>query len=784
MDGPSTFIRNTNRTPIDGIWATPGIDIISGGYFAYDEVFPGTEHRCIWIDLSFATALGHNMPPIVRPQMRRLHCRDPRLVENFNSKLHKLYLKHNMLPRIIELEKAVTYPITRELADRYEELDNLRCRCVAEAERKCRKLRAGQVAFSPHLQQARRNIAAWRLLLRRQKGLKVSSRLLDRSIAKSNIASQAKNFSVDDLSSALTEAYRAYYEIKRNHSDIRQTALDTLAEVLASKGNFDKVTMLKVLRHRESQRQSARKLRYLRGKINTGSTTMVSIPDGPDQWRDITEKKAIEHAILANNQEKFSQSFHTPFYQPPLTREFGFLSLTPSAQAVLDGFYEAPPNTPLHILDLLIELQTPDGIKDVGRISPCIDLQGYRAFWRKANEKVSCYPSSLSFSSMKAGAFHDYISEVDCRLTRIPLISGYAPLRWRKCLDVMILKKAGVTHLSSLRTIVLFPVDCNFAFKYVGREMMKNAEKGNALAPEQYGSRKHHRSIDLAVNKALTFDLLRQLKKPGGLCSNDAKSCYDLIGHPQASLAMQRCGVPKSIIKCLFSQLQNATHQVRTGYGDSSSCYGGSNWAKPYHGIGQGNGAGAAIWAVISSPLLNLLRKKGFHCHFVAPLSSIDIKFSGYSFVDDNDLVIVKLSGGIYEEIITALQESVDTWERGLNATSGAIIPEKTFWFLIDFAWKAGQWRYKSIDESPGKLYANDIHGNRVSLRRYEAHEAQETLGVFLAPDGNHREQIAKIYGSHKNGQMLCVLAVFLVPTFALASYPRFGKPYYTPCQP
>jgi hypothetical protein len=88
----------------------------------------------------------------------------------------------------------------------------------------------------------------------------------------------------------------------------------------------------------------------------------------------------------------------------------------------------------------------------------------------------------------------------------------------------MILKKAGVTHLSLLRTIVLFPVDCNYAFKYVGRGMMKNAEKGHALAPEQYGSRKYHHSIDLAVNKALTFDLLRQLKKPGGLCSNDANT--------------------------------------------------------------------------------------------------------------------------------------------------------------------------------------------------------------------------------------------------------------------
>jgi len=346
---------------------------------------------------------------------------------------------------------------------------------------------------------------------------------------------------------------------------------------------------------------------------------------------------------------------------------------------------------------------------------------------------------------MKAGSFHDYISEVDCRMTRIPLMSGYAPNRWKKCLDVMILKKAGITHLFLLRTIVIFPVDCNFAFKYVGREMMNNAEKGQALASEQYGSRKYHRSIDLAVNKALTFDLLRQLKKPGDLCSNDAKSCYDLIGHPQASLAMQRCGVSKSIIKCLFSQLQNATHQVRTGYGDSSSFYGGNKWLKPYHGIGQGNGAGPAIWAVVSSPILNILRRKGLGCHFIAPFSSTEVKFSGYSFVDDTDLVIVQLSGASYETILQALQDSVDTWEGGLTATSGAIVPEKTFWFLIDFAWSAGQWRYKSLDECPGELSVNDINGNRSTLKRYDVSEAQETLGVFLAPDGNHKAQIKKM---------------------------------------
>jgi hypothetical protein len=104
----------------------------------------------------------------------------------------------------------------------------------------------------------------------------------------------------------------------------------------------------------------------------------------------------------------------------------------------------------------------------------------------------------------------------------------------------MILKKSGITDLSGLRTIVLFPIDCNYAFKHVGREMMKVAKSTKSLAPEQYGSRKRYKAIHLAANKALTFDILRQMKRAGAVCSNDAKSCYDLIGHTQAALSMQR----------------------------------------------------------------------------------------------------------------------------------------------------------------------------------------------------------------------------------------------------
>jgi hypothetical protein len=95
-----------------------------------------------------------------------------------------------------------------------------------------------------------------------------------------------------------------------------------------------------------------------------------------------------------------------------------------------------------------------------------------------------------------------------------------------KNVGVMIMKRAGYMHLVGLCTIVLFPVNCNFAFKHIGRAMMQVAEQTKALAPEQYGSRKGHQAISIATNKSLTNNLLRQLKLQGAICSNDAKVCY------------------------------------------------------------------------------------------------------------------------------------------------------------------------------------------------------------------------------------------------------------------
>jgi len=208
---------------------------------------------------------------------------------------------------------------------------------------------------------------------------------------------------------------------------------------------------------------------------------------------------------------------------------------------------------------------------------------------------------------------------------------------------------------------------------------------------------------------------------------------------------MQRMGVLRSVVDCLFTTLQNAFHHVRTGFGDSIGSYGGSVWLLPIHGISQGNGAGPTIWAVVSTPLLNILRELGFGFEYATPISCIPIRFSVFAFFDDTDLIQMLHAQSSSEEVKSKLQEAVDRWEGVLSATGGAIVPEKTYWYLIDFCWHGGVWRYCSNSDRAGSLSVNDISGERKVIRRVEVNTAEETLGIFLTPSGSMDGEIEKL---------------------------------------
>ena len=149
-NAPPTY--NRGSTPIDGIFVTSTLlHHVKTGYLAFGEAVP-SDHRCLWVDIPFAIAFGHNLPPIVYARARRLQCGDPRIVQRYTS-LYSAFLNfHNLPSRAFALQAQCHSPLTPAEASEWEAIDHLRLQGMLYAETHCRKLRQGKVPWSPSIQ--------------------------------------------------------------------------------------------------------------------------------------------------------------------------------------------------------------------------------------------------------------------------------------------------------------------------------------------------------------------------------------------------------------------------------------------------------------------------------------------------------------------------------------------------------------------------------------------------------------------------------------------------------
>jgi len=170
----------------------------------------------------------------------------------------------------------------------------------------------------------------------------------------------------------------------------------------------------------------------------------------------------------------------------------------------------------------------------------------------------------------------------------------------------------------------------------------------------------------------------------------------------------------------------------------------GDKEAGPMSGMGQGNGAAPASWAVISTPMLEIMKKRGKCTVFKAFISGEELKIVGFAFVDDKDLLRASRPGEqTSEEVAQDMQEGLDLWEGLLKATGGALVPDKSYWYLIDFKWKEGAWKYATTEETQFNLTMRDKDDIRHVLERLPVNEARRSLGYRSAPDGNRKAQVA-----------------------------------------
>jgi hypothetical protein len=726
---------------IDGIYVSTTIKITKGGYLPFDK-FP-TDHRPLWIDVSMTNIFGNDMAPLLQPQARRLKCNDPVTQKKWIKLYNKYLSEHKAIDRAFQLQTIITRPLQPYHIREYEKIRKIRMNARKYADKRCRKLHMGNVPFSEELAKARTLIELWKTIYSWKLGKKGNMKRIQRLEKRANLQG-SREVSLGRAKENRDKAYSQYWIIKKQAKDLRLTFLQNKAKELAHHLNQEESNVFKQLIRREAQRDASRKIKFTLNRIHGGGVSKISQLNGEGIWEETTEKQAIEQGCAMENERKYRQTEDTPCMQGQLAHDLGFLGNTAASQAILDGSYTPPPDTDQYTIELLRHLkyhpkaliQAPQAI---------MTTEAYREGWKNKKEYTSAGKSGWTFSHSKTCALDRLTADFEATMAHIPYITGYAPKEWKTGVNIMIYKKDNLDRVDKLRTIVLKEADANFNDGKLGKEMMAHAETHGMIAREQYGSRKGHTSITHAVNKRLSFDLLRLLRAPGALCSNDAKSCYDRILHSIASLAMKRLGIPEPPIECMFQCIQQMEHFIRTTHGDSNSSYSSKHTLIPFQGVLQGNGAAPSIWVAVSTPLLNMMRTANHGLHITSSISQEQSSIVAFAFVDDTDLVQgspnrINITA---QEVMENMQEAILRWEGGLKATGGAIVPEKSFVYPIDFKFNtAGKATYKTVEEIGAHFEVPDAQGNTVTLRQLEASDAEKTLGVILAPDGNNKQAV------------------------------------------
>ena len=733
---PPTY--NRGRKPIDEIFCSSTLHIVSAGYSEFGST--KGDHRPLWIDISKATAIGTQLPIPGVNKPKRLRCKDPRIVERYNYALHEELQKHGVYHRVHRLLQSFHTPLTPKEEREYEKLDQLRAEAMKKAERKCRKLKMGKYQWSPQLQEIRDKIKYLTLSLSRKRGCYVGARVLINLSKKVHM--NVAHWAVEKLEKEIYDTTGEFRKMRKHHVEIRKSYLDDLATTLAKHKKVKKSAVVKQLQHLEDQRATFRKLAYVNKKMENLSTAYVTVKNTNGEKIQLTDPQEMDEAICSENRNKYHQTEHTcPFHHEPLRSQFGPLGEGVSTDEVMQGTYVPHPEVTPETAEFLAACRQDPTV-------PPATLQRSAAefteSWKKAREDTGT--GSIHFGHFKAATEFKSNILLHYAMAEIPFRSGYTPHRWLHATNVMIQKKEGITDIDRLRTIVLFEADYNHNNKYLGRHMMKHCIKHNCMAKEQY-SVPGRRCIDHVINRRLTFDIIRYQKSSLAMGSVDLKSCYDRIAHAPAFLAMRGFGIPSAPIKSMFQTYQNMQFHSKMAHGVSKTTFGGVEegfLAKP-QGVGQGNGAGPPIWAVVSSRMFQILKKRNLVARFSRPFTRQDLELCRFAYVDDSDIIATSSNVNNPKETLKTMQETLDCWEATAKVTGGALEPSKSFGYLIYFNWKRGKWSYGPVEDDH-TLTARNKDNEEVQINMLQPSKALNMLGVHLAPDGNETEQYRYLY--------------------------------------
>ena len=172
--GPKTFISGSKQ--IDAIWCSEGLEIESASFLPFH--FGIGDHRAIAVDIPISIITGVKKVKVQVPSMRRLNTSKYECTVKYVQILTSYLSKHKVKRKIEDWVKNNKTSLVDK--DSLDAIDRVITEGMIHAEKKCRKLHIGMVAYSPEVSKKGKVLSLWRLYMRYLNGARISKCLIKR----------------------------------------------------------------------------------------------------------------------------------------------------------------------------------------------------------------------------------------------------------------------------------------------------------------------------------------------------------------------------------------------------------------------------------------------------------------------------------------------------------------------------------------------------------------------------------------------------------------------------
>ncbi len=169
--------------------------------------------------------------------------------------------------------------------------------------------------------------------------------------------------------------------------------------------------------------------------------------DGAGGVLDFDTEEDVQDAIFNEvHQKRYNLAEEAPICQGTLRGQFGYTATSPTAQSVLDGTYNFPPDMDDATRELFEEIAHIRSKVLLDSVNGLISQERWQQQWKKVKEDTSSSQSGLHFGHYIAGMDCNYILQFHTLLVSLALKKGIALEWWSNGLSVM-LEKCSVCGL-------------------------------------------------------------------------------------------------------------------------------------------------------------------------------------------------------------------------------------------------------------------------------------------------------------------------------------------------